>query len=558
MSASLEASLRLEIAQYQAALAKAKGDAVKFKDGLKREGNGLGPAFLGPLKGQLSGLLPAMSAAAVVTGLHSIVSAADDLADAATKLDATPMALQRVQAAATILGGTDLDTVSSALTRLRRQLIDDPGSALAKGLEQVGIYAADFLRLDADEQIMQLADAYTKAQQSGVALPLLNEAFGKSFKELIPLLSQGSEGIKAFYNETIVASDTTIARLAAANDRIDGFITGVKNWATEAAGAVLGLGEAVWTGGKSLEEGQAKADEAAMKALQAREAQAQEAMKKKTEADAKAATKAAGLDKKGGSTGSGTAGGDPFAATISAQEKLDAAKRRMAEEEMTHEEKIADLRKRLNEDPMADPFGSNDPAAAIESEMRKVEIQRELNKLLRDEAEERARIAEEGQTMLDKDMEKEDSQNAAKKSLAEELQMAQAKASGNSALVAQMERELRIRAKAKEIQDSTGANAEQSRAAASTLVGFEDAAAAEKTSVSGKQGIRRRMMGGGVDDFNRLQSGGFGAGALSKETGSLTDRARRNADRADSKGDNLTTLEGINKAQLDCLKILAG
>jgi len=38
----------------------------------------------------------------------------------------------------------------------------------------------------------------------------------------------------------------------------------------------------------------------------------------------------------------------------------------------------------------------------------------------------------------------------------------------------------------------------------------------------------------------------------------ITDRARRNADQADSRGQNLTTLEGINKAQLECLKILAG
>jgi len=556
MSASLEASLRLEIAQYQAALAKAKGDAAKFKESIKKTGDGLGSLLFGKMGTAVSGMLPAVSVASAVAGLHSIVSAADDLADAAVRLDATPVALQRVQAVATILGGTDLDTVSTALIRLRRQLIDDPGSALAKGLEEVGIKAADFLRLDADEQILQLADAYTKAQQSGVALPLLNEAFGKSFKELIPLLSQGREGIKAFYNETIVASDTTIARLAAANDRIDGFITGVKNWATEAAGAVLGLVEAVSTGGKSLEEGQAKTDEAAMKAMQAREMQAQEAMKKKAESDAKAATKAAGLDKKDGSGKGGS--GDPFAATLSAQEKLDAAKRRMAEEQMTREEKIAAIKKQLNEEVPVDPFGGADPAAAIEAETRKVDLQRELNKLLQDEADERAKIAEEGQAMLDKDMEKEIAQDSAKKSLAEELQMAQAKAAGNTELVAQMERELRIRAKAKDIQDSTGASAEQSRAAASTLVGFEDAAGAEKTSGTGKKGMRRRMMGGGVDDFNRLQSGGFGAGALSKETGSLTDRARRNADAADAKGNNLTTLEGINKAQLDCLKILAG
>lgn len=47
MSASIEASLRLEIAQYQAALAKAKGDAVKFKEDLKRNSADMGAAMLG-------------------------------------------------------------------------------------------------------------------------------------------------------------------------------------------------------------------------------------------------------------------------------------------------------------------------------------------------------------------------------------------------------------------------------------------------------------------------------------------------------------------------------
>ena len=42
MSANIEASLRLEIAQYQAAMAKARGDITKLKEYAKREGAGLG------------------------------------------------------------------------------------------------------------------------------------------------------------------------------------------------------------------------------------------------------------------------------------------------------------------------------------------------------------------------------------------------------------------------------------------------------------------------------------------------------------------------------------
>jgi hypothetical protein len=102
---------------------------------------------------------------------------------------------------------------------------------------------------------------------------------------------------------------------------------------------------------------------------------------------------------------------------------------------------------------------------------------------------------------------------------------------------------------------------------------------------------KSRMMQSGLDQFNRNQEieeqgvgesrfVGRGRGAKGRrysafenapltsaqrsgrmmggDTVALTERAKRNADNADAKGDNLTTLEGISKAQLDCLKILAG
>lgn len=551
MSASLEASLRLEIAQYQAALAKAQGAAKKFKENIKREGDGLGGAFLGGLKGQLSGLLPALGASAVVAGLHGIVSAADDLADASVKLGTTPATFQRVQAAAEILGGTDMETVTSALVRLRRQLIDDPGSALAQGLKQVGVETESFLRLDADEQLVALADAFARAQQDGVALPLLTEAFGKSFKELIPLLAQGGEAISGFYGEVVVASDVTVTALAAANDRIDGFVKSVKNWATEAFGAVIGLGKAIATGGQSLQDEQAAADAAAMAAMRAREAQADEAIRKRAAGEAKAATKAAGL---AGKSGGAAAGGDPFADTERASAKLAAAEMRLLDETMTKEERIASLKERiasLNAAPV-DPFGGADPAAGIERETQRVELQTQLNRLLKEQDEIRqqaaAAIDEEAATEYDQFQK----QQAAVASLREQAALLQARAAGNDDLVAQMERELRIREKAAEIEAQTGATAKQAREAAAQMIALEDQAAARSGSKSGAgeergnpghiRGVgRRRMMGGYLEDFDNLQRGAFGAGSLSQATGPISERARRNADAADARGSRDTS-----------------
>ena len=481
MSASIEASLRLEISQYQAQIAKAKGDAARFKESLKREGDGLGGALFGKMGSAVSGMLPAVSVSAAVAGLHSIISAADDLADAAAKLDTTPQVFQRVQAAAQILGGTDMETVSSALIRLRRQLIEDPGSALAKGLEQLGIVTADFLRLDADEQSLLLADAYAKAQESGIALPLLNEAFGKSFKELIPLLSQGSAGIKEFYGETLTASDTTIARLGAANDRIDSFINSVKNWATEAAGAVLGLGQAILTGGQSMEDEQARADAAAMKAIQAREAQAQEAIKKKAEADAKAATKAAGVDKKAPASkppSSKDSTTDPFEAILAAQKKLDDAKRQIAEEEMTREEKIADLRERINEEAPVDPFGQTNALDAIQAATRKLELQRELNHLLRDEAKERAQSTAEMQKEAATERANIEKQSKQRQGNRDDemrsLRVLDLRSRGRDREADKLERNEKILKEVERIRQTTGASEEQAVQMAEARVNLED------------------------------------------------------------------------------------
>lgn len=234
---------------------------------------GLGSS-LGGLKSMAMNALPAIGGAAVLTGMRSIVNSMDDIADASVKLNATPEVFQRVQQAAEILGGTDVDTVTAALIRLRRQLIDDPGSDLAQGLKQVGINAADFLRLDADKQLLQLADAFAQAQADGNALPLLNQAFGKSFKELIPLLSAGTAELSAFMEQARVTSNAVVIGNAAIADSIDKAIAAEMAAFKEFAGMAFLNVKGLLTGEDLVGKAVAAADEAVEKARKAREAEA--------------------------------------------------------------------------------------------------------------------------------------------------------------------------------------------------------------------------------------------------------------------------------------------
>lgn len=75
-------------------------------------------------------------------------------------------------------------------------------------------------------------------------------------------------------------------------------------------------------------------------------------------------------------------------------------------------------------------------------------------------------------------------QQAYMQSLREEAAMLQAKLAGNDALVERMERELRIRERAKQIQEQAGGSAEQARRSAERMIALEDQASRREASKS--------------------------------------------------------------------------
>lgn len=109
-------------------------------------------------------------------------------------------------------------------------------------------------------------------------------------------------------------------------------------------------------------------------------------------------------------------------------------------------------------------------------------------------------------------------QQQAKQSLQEEALMLQAKAAGQTELVARMERELRIREKAQQIQEQTNVSSSQARMSAERMIMLEDQAAARAqrdaagpdTGTGRKRGRIRgvqavHLMGGYLSEFDALQ-----------------------------------------------------
>lgn len=184
-----------------------------------RAGKGINRALESAMS--MKGLAAAYGVTQIIGYGKATLETYDLVASESKKLNTSAETLQRIGHAAEILGNTDLETLSKGLLKLRRQIIEEPAGELAKGLEEAGLKAQDFLKLDADEQVLTLADAFEKASKNGRALPLLTGAMGKSFAELIPLLSAGRGELKGFMDEALVMSDATVAAADELNDRWD-------------------------------------------------------------------------------------------------------------------------------------------------------------------------------------------------------------------------------------------------------------------------------------------------------------------------------------------------
>lgn len=253
---------------------------------------------------------------------------------------------------------------------------------------------------------------------AGVAFSTLGSAVDKAAgaltRGLFDQVLEGSKGLSAAIDD----NRSQIENLGAAIGSAARELVKFGSFAGEAFGqatrlaAIAGM---MWEDGMSFDDAaqmvdalkdsrEADAASAKKQAVAAKEAadavanginKEQEALTQKAAAvaAAKEATKHAGLDK---SSTAGGGGEDPFDATerqIDARQRLADLKRRAAMEEMTTGQKLgllsAELTRLAQEeaDVRADPFGGSQDRL-IEIETKRVELQREINALRRQEARE--------------------------------------------------------------------------------------------------------------------------------------------------------------------------
>lgn len=172
----------------------------------------------------------AATAAAAAAGTALFVKSAIDQADAANilagKLGITTEALTKLQYAAKI-SDVSQQALEGGLKKLTVTLTNaqDPASKAAQYLSALGLSARELIALPADQQLGRIGDALNNVENQSQRAAIAQKIFGKAGMDLLPVLAEGSAGIRNLGEEAgrlgVVISGDLAARAGLFNDNLD-------------------------------------------------------------------------------------------------------------------------------------------------------------------------------------------------------------------------------------------------------------------------------------------------------------------------------------------------
>lgn len=146
----------------------------------------------------------------------------DELARAAQKTGIAVNALQELRFAAMMndVGAGSLDIAMRKLGMAMSSASDGTGKA-ADAFKKMGISTSELKSMKMDDVLIKVADAFSKHADDAAKSALAVELFGRSGRELIPLLNDGASGIEELRAKArelgVVMDDKTVA----ASQRLD-------------------------------------------------------------------------------------------------------------------------------------------------------------------------------------------------------------------------------------------------------------------------------------------------------------------------------------------------
>lgn len=174
------------------------------------------------VKGSISGVQAAMGALAG-GGFAAMIKSGLDSADALQKMSLrTGVSVEALSALthAADLSGVSVSQLDNGLSRMQRTLGDALSGVKgpAKAFADLNIDIEKFRDLKPEQQFAILAEQLSKVKDRAVQAKLGNEIFGRSFAQLLPLITGGASGLKEMAKSAQVLSTEGAAHAAAAND----------------------------------------------------------------------------------------------------------------------------------------------------------------------------------------------------------------------------------------------------------------------------------------------------------------------------------------------------
>lgn len=182
--------------------------------------------------GGVLGIMGGISVGAFASMVKGSIDSVDALNDIK---DATGASIENISALEDVAArtGTEMGTVTTALVKLNGVLKDaDPGSKQEAALKAIGLSAKELKDLDPAEALLKTATALQGFADDGNKARIVQELFGKSLKEVAPLLKDLAEQGK------LVATVTT--EQAEAAEKFNKQLFSLQKNATDAGRSITG------------------------------------------------------------------------------------------------------------------------------------------------------------------------------------------------------------------------------------------------------------------------------------------------------------------------------
>lgn len=217
----MDFTVGIKNAPFKRGLNEVKDEAGKVRAKIQRD-------FSRNTFGAISGAIAGAFTIGAVKGFLDYFS---KIQHQAQRFGASAVDIQKVGKAAEV-ADVELNSVTKSTLKLATAAVKaaDGGKKQQKQFAALNVDAATFAKSDLAGRVLLLAAGYDEAAKSGDKLDAFIGALGPKAGALIPLLAQGSTGLKKLFDESPALGDGAVERIAKFNEKLkemQGRISGV-------------------------------------------------------------------------------------------------------------------------------------------------------------------------------------------------------------------------------------------------------------------------------------------------------------------------------------------